>query len=713
MAGPASIRSSQNFLVPPGEAQVLYSANTLSYKVQNFEVTPEGTLRSIVGPTRYEPDRTKAQEESTQGLPHGIYHAGLLGGIADTLIVRMGTELKRHEGWSRSFRVLESGLSDEHRPIYPDQFAVLGNTIIWTNGIDRARAIAHDGMVVPLGFDQVPGAPFAEGPQQPNPVNRTTLYSNALGYSWPGRIGTVGDLLDGQTGSLLSGGWYYYVQWEDVFGNLSQLSAQSNLVKVSTLQADPYIEESAALATEIDDLTRQFLVRIAGDAPEHAVAFRLYRTPDVKHTGIAPHLIARVPGSKQFFYPDNRADSDLGPEALETIAVPVFRVMCTHQGRLVIGNTVADPGVVRRSQVGLPGTFAAADWIYPDSGGSEVTGLVSHNGKLIAFTENSTYELQDFSLPIPLAQGVGCVAPRSIKALPDGTLIWLSRDGFYGMKNGTVRYLSRLIQRTVRNYVNRTRMRMAVSVIDPTSGEYRCALAPAGKTDQSLVLCYDGENWRRQELGLHIADWCQTDDYRQYVLAVGTHPKASKATVKTLSTEGLDNVSISTSSQTVPLDKHEVYVMDRETKAYDPPDRELIYRSGWMRGDGVGLTPMHIRTMYLGMVDAWNGDFTVRFYRNGSWADVVKMEDVLAVGVDDETKVIADICGSAVIGTAKTHDPRLFWRRVPVGLENAYSWAFEISASSPTRLHLASFAFDITVATKGNIRSRVPHRTDV
>ena len=466
------------------------------------------------------------------------------------------------------------------------------------------------------------------------------------------------------------------------------------------------------MATEIDDLTRQFLVRIAGDAPEHAVAFRLYRTPDVRHKSVFPQLLARVPGSKQFFYPDNRADSDLGPAAVETTAVPVFRVMCAHQGRLVIGNTIADPGAVRRSQVGLPGTFAADDWIYPDSGGSEVTGLASHNGKLIAFTESSTYELQDFAVPIPLAQGVGCVAPRSIKALPDGTLIWLSRDGFYGMKNGTVTHLSRAIHRTIRNYINRTRMRMAVSVVDPTSGEYRCALAPAGKTDQSLVLCFDGRNWRRQELGLHIADWCQTDDYRQYVLAAGTHPKGAVTTIKQATTIGPENTSISATTKTVPLDKNQIYVMDRETAAYDPPDRDLIYRSGWMRGDKVGLTPMHIRTMYLGLVDSWNGDFTIRFYRNGSWADVVKMEDVLAVGVDDDTKVIADICGSAVLGTAKTHDPRLFWRRVPVGLENAYSWAFEISASSPTRLHLASFAFDITLATKGNVRSRVPHRTD-
>lgn len=720
MAGPAQNHPVE-FLVPPGEAQVLFSASKLAYKVKNFEVTPEGTIRTVIGPTRYEPDRTTDQEGSTFGSPHGIYHAGLLGGMADTLIIRMGTDLLRHEGWNRNFRVLLSGLSDEHRAIYPDQFAVLGNVIIWTNGIDRAQAIAHDGMVVPLGFDQAPGPPFAEGPHNPQPEDRGTFYSNAFGYTWPGKIGTPGDMLDGQTGALLDGGWLYYAQWEDVHGNLSQLSPASNLLSVKTQQADPFINDKYALTTEIDDLTRQFLIRMAGDAPSHAVAFRIYRTPDVKHKDVFPRELVRVGGSKQFFYPDNIPDSGLGALAVQNIPVPVFRVMCTHQGRLVIGNTVSDPGVVRRSQVGLPGTFPEDEWIYPDSGGAEVTGLASHNGKLIAFTESSTYELQDFAVPIPLAQGIGCVAPRSIKALPDGTLIWLARDGFYGMREGRIQVLSSSIQRTVHNFINRARMRMAVSVVDPVSGEYRCALSPAGKRKQTLVLCFDGRNWRRQDLGLHIADWCQTDDYRQYVLAAGTHFKGGLVTLpedpETETSTAHGDISFGRltykASSTYTIDKNEVYVMGRETKAYDPPERTAVYRSGWLRGDQVGLAPMHIRTMYLGLVDAWNGSFTIKFYRNGSWSEVVKMEDVLSIGVDDDSSVVSDVAGSAVLGSSKTHDPRLFWRKVPVGLENAHSWAFEISLDYPTKLHIASFVFDVTFASKGNVRSRVPQRQDV
>jgi hypothetical protein len=116
--------------------------------------------------------------------------------------------------------------------------------------------------------------------------------------------------------------------------------------------------------------------------------------------------------------------------------------------------------------------------------------------------------------------------------------------------------------------------------------------------------------------------------------------------------------------------------------------------------------------MYIGMIDAFDGNATVRFYRNGSWKEVVSMSDLKVIGVDDDSAVVSDIAGSAVVGTAATHDPRLFWRQVPVGLETVGSWAFEIEVQYPTRLHLASFTFDMSVATGGNIRSRVPLRDD-
>lgn len=712
MAGPSN-QQPIDMIIPAGEAQVLFAATNLAHEILNFERTPEGTLKSIVGPTFYEPKRLLEvpgghfeedeyrviveSEGSSGGLGeegYGIFHAGLSGGVADTLVVRVGDKLRRHHGWSRSFDELTipDTLTKESRALYPDQFLAINDKIIWTNGIDRALSISPDGMVIPLGFANVPGAPIVDGPQQPAPEGRDSYYPNALGYSWAGGIGTYGDLLDGFTGCIRAGAWLYYAQWEDIHGNLSQPSAASNIVTLETIQADPLETmgadsgEELETGAELTDLARQFMVRVAGGGPDHCTAVRVYRTKDTKNADPTPRLVERIPGKSQVFFSDSKADGLLGVPMVKTVAVPVFRMMCTHQGCLVVANTPDDPGIVRRSQIGFPGTFQAADFIYPDSGGAEVTGIASHGGQLIAFTRTSTYVLQDFVTPIPMAQGIGCIAPRSIKALSDGSLIWLSEDGFYMLKGDGIIPASLAIARSLRHGINKPRASMAVAAIDPVSKEYRCAVTPAGGTANTLILTFDGQNWKRQQLGIEIADMCQTDDYRKYLLAVGK-----------------DSVT----------NRYDVFVLGRETIAYEPNPRDVVYRSAWMKGNETGLAVLNIRSMYIGMLDAFDGEFEVRFYRNGSFKSVIAMTDVKPIGTDDGSDVVTDLAGKAVIGTSKAHDPRLFYRQIPVGLENVTSWAFEIRASYPTRLHLAAFGFDVSVATSGNVRGRIPHRSDV
>ena len=739
MAGPAQ-QQTLKLVVPPGEAQVQYSAASLAWRVENLALTSEGTLRSVVGPAVYEPDRF----EKFQGIgaitddPHGIFQTTLLGGQSNTLIVRVGQRLYRHTGWLRTTGITPwealtltgvKAFSSEGRPKFPDQFVVLNDKIIWTNGVDQAMVISSDGMTVPLGYAERPGPLDVAGPSS----QRTSSQNlNTGGYSWVGRIGTVGDVYNGEEGAVLAGAWYYHARLEDIHGNLSAPSPVSNVASISTIRASPFnankignrgqfgfrgvvnnLPEIVANCV-LDDLTRQFAVSFGGDVPEHTVAVHLYRTPDTRNASTVPRFLTRVPNYREFTYPDNYSDSDLGPEMVSSVPVPIFRVMCTHQGSLIIGNTTGAPGIVRRSEPGFPGTFPELDFVYPDAGGAAVTGLVSHRGWLLAFTETSTYSLENFAAPVPLAQGIGCTAPRSIAAMASGMLIWLGRDGFYGLTpDGSIQLISGAIDRTIRNYINKSRACLAVAAIDATSGEYRCALSPAGDSENSLVLCFDGRYWRRMDLGMHIADMCTTDDWRQYTMFLGYEQGYQTTELPMLGSASGVDISGTTGTTTVRTkNANHVYVMDKETTAFTPPDRTIVYRSGWMRADDVGLTPMNVRSMFVGMIDSWNGDFTVRFYRNGSWSEFVSMTDVKAVGVDDGSRVVMDVAGAAIIGQAKTHDPRLFWRQVPVGIENANTWAFEIEAKSPTRLHIASFAFDVSVATLGNVKARIPHRAD-
>ena len=797
MAGPTR-QTTNTVIIPPGEGRRSYSPVSLAWYVENLEVENGDALRSIVGPSilriKSNVEREVSPPPYRQGTnypdadigsrtfpnfgfkggarPHSIFSANLLNGSAHTLLYRFGTTLYRFLGGEDSRdETLVTTLSTSKNPRFPDQYVQLGNNIVWTNGEDRARVIQFNGNVFELGYQHSAETPLISGPTQPDFDEIPQYYPNSVGYSWPGRIGTPGDVLSGRDGSLLNGAWYYYFQYEDLLGNLSAFSSPSEPASIHSNQAEPFVSVEpdgtpkymadssyggtkiqAAQGTEIDDLTRRFLVRCGGEAPEQTVAIRIYRTPDTKHVDNTPRFLARIPGSSAFAHDDNKSDSELGLEWVETIDTPVFRVACSHQGRLIAANIVGDPGAIRQSFPSLPGTFAKSDILHPDSGGAEVTGTVSHNGVLLAFTENATYSIsQDFKLAQPLSLGIGCVAPRSISALPDGTLMWLGRDGFYGMKNlGDIVRMSSPIDKAFSLDVNPSRMHMAVATIDSESKEYRCALAPSGHSQNRLMFCFDGKYWRRQTLGIHIADMCSSKDWRGYTFAIGSDPRETNVAYNT------ELGSPTTPSDAYVTDLHRVFVLGRQTTDYFGPPRRIRYRSSWIMAAENGLVPTNVRMLYVGLKDAWNGDATVRIYKNGSWKPIEELTDLRLVGPDDGSGVVVDVASNATYGSSKVHTPRLFWRQVPVDLHNVTSWAFEIeligwpgplpfaqdldrgkdmsafASLFPSskdgamlaheiydstdrelgRLRLSAFAFDTSVATLGAPLGRVPKRRD-
>ncbi|MFZ9394267.1 MAG: hypothetical protein ACO28P_09985, partial [Ilumatobacteraceae bacterium] len=685
MAGPDNQRSA-NFIIPAGESSLNYTAKALTQKIVNFEFTIKRTLSTVVGPTVYEPDRPVTPDPAAGfGQMHGIFHTTLLGGQMDLLLVRSGDKLYRHAGWQRGWEVLHTGLtSDTRGGSFPDQFVVVSDKVVWCNGIDQPLVIDAHGTTTPLGFNNRPAAPSVFGPGQF--ASTAQFYPNASGYSWRGDIGTPGDVLSGVQGAILDGAWYYYAQFEDIYGNLSAPSIISNAAWLRTIQANPYDPKAAGETTgaTIDDLTRQFFVRLTSKGPEHTVATHIFRTPDTRRASTKPRRLVRLPGREPSVFGDRRADSDLGEEMEMTVSVPTFRTMCVHEGRLVIANTPADPGIVRISEPGFPGTFLEDNYTYPDVHGADVTAVASHMGMLLAFTEGAVYDITpdrdtgNLTTGTTLIQGIGCTAPRSIAALYNGNLIFLGRDGFYSCDpRGRIQLISDDIHKVLNYDMNTSKFRRAVSVVDPVSREYHCAVPIAGTPHNRITFCYDGQNWRRHDFEkLSIDDITVTEDYRQLVLFVG----------KTI---GALNPAWN------------VFVKDRETSNYEVPARTAYYRSGWFFGDDTGSTFLHVRTLYLGMLDSWNDKFTIRFFRNNSWKPVIEMTDVLAIGVDDDSDVVRDAAGSAIIGEARVHEPRLFWRMVPVGLENAYSWAFEIEAAYPTRLNLASVAYDVSAPSGG------------
>jgi len=820
VGGPTEQKTNTVF-IPPGEGRQTFAPSPLAWLVENLELGDEGVLESIVGPSIL---RIKSQifaegtdgtfegrelsvEDSGMGtdqhitgsdlfgvktgVPFSIFSTRLVNGTINVLLYRIGSRLYRFRGGrDQADEVLLSNLSVNPSSPKLDHYTVINDKIIYTNGNDHPKVISYDGSVIDLGFSRRASVPSVSCPSQPDYDEGSNYYPNSRGYSWQGRIGTPGDELAGQKASLLKGMWYYYFQYEDYHGNLSEFSVPSDPATIHTNQADPFFPVGTRkdgeavnlvvgneprssgglpLGTEIDDLTRRFLVKAGGDLPSHAVATRIYRTKDTVHKDSTPRLLARVPGSKQFHYDDNQSDSDLGSEWRETVSVPTFSVCCSHQGRLIIGGIPGDSGIVRRSQPGFPGTFEKADYIYPDSTGAEVTALYSHNGALFAFTRNSTYFIgDDFSVPQPISTTVGCVSPKSIRSFRDGSLIWLTTDGFYSLRpDRTVMKLSDSIDKVVDQELNSSQFFRASAVIDEESGEYRCAVTAKGEHRNTIILCFDGTYWRRQTLGIQISDLCSSADGTKVTLAVGSDMRELDRLVAGATSPG------SGVTESLTTDLSRVFVLNRQSTDYFAPPRRVRYRSAWLRSSELGLVPTNVRNLYIGLLDSWVGNATVRLYRNGSWNPVAEMTDLFLCGPDDDSMIVSDVASRAVIGVAKTRNPRLFWRQIPVDMQNANSWAFEIdlvggvdpqvkrqadgtditssrllgSLEDGTlrdrkildrifdnnseakddyirsvaanrdrwelgRLRIAAFAFDTSVATKGSPLGRVPKRQD-
>jgi hypothetical protein len=331
------------------------------------------------------------------------------------------------------------------------------------------------------------------------------------------------------------------------------------------------------------------------------------------------------------------------------------------------------------SQPGYPGTFPFDQIVTPDKDGAQVTAVASHGGRLIAFTESSVVDITGGpETEVTMSRGIGCAAPQSIQALPDGMLVWLSRDGFYGWRPGAgIAHLSVGIHRRLRDGLAKGAMSRAVAIVDPESREYRCAVTPAGDSFNSLMFCFDGQGFREIKLGLDVWDMCLTDDARRYVLMSG---------------------------QTARSDPygHDVYVADHEPQDFINADRTHVFRSAWLRGDDTALKPIHVHNLYVGMVDESDESIDVNIYSNGSHApDADSPRKVKAVGVG-----IEDLTGAAIIGTAKAHARRLYWRRVPVGLQSIHTWAFELTSTKP--FHIAALAFQTSFATMGDELGRIP-----
>jgi hypothetical protein len=660
------------FALPTVESGRVYAPGSLAREILNLQITDEGTLRSVRGPAPVVPNYGAGYPWS--GRMYGVFHAKLDSGMRDVTLVRTAGDLVELRGWRKDVVTLQSGLSQDPASKYPDQFCEVGGKIVWTNGVDAP--LVYDGYrLLPLGYQRAPGTATPMGPTD----NGHPVFTNAGGYSHPGKIGTPGESYDTGDGTLLAGAWYYWIQYEDAFGNLSPLSpacgpvtlrqertANTYWANYSNYPATASASDLGRFAVRIDDLTRQFFLQGIPTGPDGTVARRVYRSRDAIRNPADPRLLVRIPDNETFCYPDNVRDGGLGEVGADLVSTPTFRIMCPYRGGLAIANTPASPGIVRLSEPGFAGTFSRSRFVFPDPNGAEVTGLANFGGRLLAFTESTVFAIVDEPgglVAEPVTTGVGCVAPSSIRATGWGTLLWLGADGFYEMTPDGATSLASDAISPVFKRLNLAALSKSAAAWSPRTKEYLCAVPEAGSYGNGLVLVYDGKGWRKQRHGIRYVDICTTKDWRHYVLGAGIG------------------------------DENNVFALDCEVRTYSLPTKQYAFRSAWLRPDATGRSRFRLRHVFVGFVEAHTGNVTATWYVNGR-RDTAVASKTLTSMAPDRTDGALD---AVTLGTTKLRSPRLVWKRIDIGVLDCDSFSFDLACSAPVDIHIAAFAFEFDI----------------
>ena len=686
----------------------------IAARVQNFETTPENTLRSIRGPTPLIPTRVY-DTSSVYGNMHGIFHGRLArtGGVHDVTLIHTGNTIYYHRGWKRSSplrsligplsdstALLNVELTDHNRPQFPTQFEMTdrGIVIIPQN---RSRAYFFDGeTVLPLGFDRAPAPPNAFGPEPSRSddptregyaVDRSQLsgtYTLNKDFGF-GRIGTLDPYMEAgeQGGRLVPGAFQGAVQWIDYFGNFSPISPRSNEVIFTSQKTKQRIP---------DALLKHIVWQGIDKGPKGTVARRLLRTKDIKNSGTSSLFIvpgnvgygtitpeANVPDNISTVWPDNTPDSWLVAEAPSVMPTPIFKLGRFAMGRFWIANTEDQPGAVIPSFPGRYGTFGMGAAIYPDANGGEIAGLWSAGGGLLAFTKTSTYVIMpndsggDFRSNA-VSSDIGCVAPSSIANIADGSTIWLGREGFYMYKGGQVILISEDIRHIIER-INWTRSIGACAVFNPETREYRCWVPLDASSSNQLCLIYDGRGWRTR-YGEKLKAVCTTKDHRRYTLGVG-RARSEEA--------GFESG---------------VWVLDRETRARNVDGRKFVIETAWIEW-GRSRDRKSAKTVYLALRETFKGTGTIKVYRDWRKGSTPAYTDTLNATLyspEDQPP----FWGSAELGsTNEWVTKRPFWKRVDIDIPSCEVYKIVIETSDP--FEFVGMAVDEEPKT-GGFGTRIP-----
>ena len=710
-------RKGANPIVLTGEAGLLLSAPDVAARIENFVQTREGTLKSIEGPLPFVPkDEAKGSYPMSYNLMHGIFHTTLRGGAVDILLLHAGNSIYSYRGWKPddpweklvgvSGGQIDIKLVNNNSPQFPTQFeATPTGVVIVPQG---SRAFFYNGEVIlPLGYSEVPASLQGYGPQTtdsytPNGAGYSvgrhgdSAFAQHIAFGF-GRVGTVGPVRAVTSGSdlewreaIFPSSYQASYQWIDYFGNLSALASRSNALKIfeDTAPNDASAVKGSTAAIAMKHLLWGGIAK----GRTGTVGRVLCRTRDMLNSGTqklfivpgnvgvtATGTFATIPDNLTEVWPDNTPDVWCIGEPRDVQPVPQFKLCRLAFGRLWIANTTADPGILIPSMPGRYGTFLVGEEMFPDPSGGEITGLWTVPAGMLVFTATSTFLLtqsddgQGFRLTT-INANVGCVAPSSCASLPDGTAIWLGREGFYALTPQGVQLISAQLDAKI----NTPRAKAACAIFDPEHKEYRCWVATDISDENDTCYVFNGSDWRKR-IHEKLASVCVTKDHRSYVLGAGTVIEGSKET-------GLLGLPLPITEAT---NDNGVWLLDHSHSQWLPVTPTALIETNWITWTS-SQSRKSMKTIYLALRESYNGSATLKVYRDWRKTSTPAYEDtnVTLHPVDD----LPPFWDVTAYGADEWVKRRPYWKRIDISLPACEVFKFILETTSP--IEFIGFAFD-------------------
>jgi hypothetical protein len=648
MADPL-VHALEGVFAPRVETDKLIGAAGAAEEILNLRLTPENTLRTISGPAILVDEDIET---------HGVVHATI--GSREVLIRQTVDKLQIFEGWGalpaaqwRDLITLPAVVNDT--PSFPFMAVTTPTGVVILPKGDSTSPLWFDGEILDtLGYQLRPAAPTLATSLEKSKADLLAAGPPNLG-DIGSRVGTV-EAIQGSTTNLgrrirceYEGG----VQWIDRWGNLSPVSPRSNVISVTTavIHTDHALERGLFRLrwTDVDPGPKYTKGRILLRTRNLTVAGTTTMFEVPQHAAPSNRVFSTIPDNIGQLYSDNASDGRLSLPERDITTVPNGKVGTLAMGRLWLDSP---DGGVWFSLPGRYGTFATENVIYPDASGAKITGMHAVAGGLLVFTTHSTFFIEpnddgaDFRRTT-VSTTIGCIAPATVKTMPDGVTVWLGRDGFNGFSQGQIGGMPADHSRLIRQ-INPGRMQQSVAEV--IEGIYHCWVPHGAATANNLCLTFNGAGWGRRNDVL-ARSVTLTSDYRAYALIAG---------------------------KDVNTARKGILVLDHEGEDLGSQNHTAVMETAWMLADGVDTKS--VRRLVIWARETALADLTVQVYINWREDLVETLTIPLNAPEDPPGSWDTEVLGTA--GGALWHRRRPFYGVVDVDLPSIESLKLKFTAVS-------------------------------